>query len=229
MTNAFTHLGVHSHYSLLGATASPADLAHQAAADSLTHLALTARNGLYGAAFDRACRAAGVQPLSGMTVNVAAPARETVAHPEIPGRLVLLATGLAGYRSLCRLTADLLARGDTVAVFQCESAGAQRTLRQLRAGDDCPVVGGTAVYQLERSAAAGAAARQRADPSHPCGALAGLGVSRAALLAEVGRGLVGVELRAFVSELLKRPQAAMWWKGPRGGVKRVAAVSVNCK
>ncbi|MCA9970312.1 MAG: DNA polymerase III subunit alpha, partial [Anaerolineales bacterium] len=31
-------------------------------------------------------------------------------------------------------TADLLAHGDTVGVFQCESSGAQRTLRQLRAG-----------------------------------------------------------------------------------------------
>jgi DNA-directed DNA polymerase III PolC len=30
-------------------------------------------------------------------------------------------------------TADLLERGDTVGVFQCESSGAQRTLRQLRA------------------------------------------------------------------------------------------------
>ncbi len=31
------------------------------------------------------------------------------------------------------LTGDLLQRGDTIGVFQCESAGAQRTLRQLKA------------------------------------------------------------------------------------------------
>ena len=108
MPDDFTHLWVHSHYSLLGGTASPADLARQAAADGLTHLTLTDRNGLYGAvAFDRACQAACIQPIVGMTVNVAPPARETVAHPEIPGRLVLLATGPEGYRSLCRLTAVL--------------------------------------------------------------------------------------------------------------------------
>ncbi len=32
------------------------------------------------------------------------------------------------------VTGDLLARGDTVGVFQCEAEGARRTLRQLRAG-----------------------------------------------------------------------------------------------
>ena len=30
-------------------------------------------------------------------------------------------------------TADLLARGETIGVFQCESDGAQRTLRKLKA------------------------------------------------------------------------------------------------
>jgi DNA polymerase III subunit alpha len=104
----FTHLWVHSHYSLLGGTASVEALAGQAAADQLSHLALTDRNGLYGAvSFARACQAVAVQPLIGMTVDVAAPSRERVAYPDSPGRLVLLATGPAGYRALCRLSAEL--------------------------------------------------------------------------------------------------------------------------
>jgi hypothetical protein len=108
MVNNFTHLWVQSHYSLLGGTAGVEALAQRAAADQLSHLALTDHNGLYGAvAFARACRAVDVQPLIGMSVNVAAPLNEAVPYPEAPGRLVLLATGPAGYRSLCRLSAEL--------------------------------------------------------------------------------------------------------------------------
>ncbi len=101
--NGFTHLHVHSHFTFLGGTASVEQLAAQAAADGLAHLALTDTNGLYGAvAFDRACRSAGVQPIIGMTATVAAPAE--LATPDTTGQLVLLAAGVAGYRSLCRLS-----------------------------------------------------------------------------------------------------------------------------
>jgi len=108
MIHGFTHLWVHSYYSMLGGTAGVKDLARQAAADRLGHLALTDRNGLYGAvAFTRACRTVEVQPIIGMSLDVTAPSRETVTDPDTPGRLVLLATGPDGYRSLCRLSAEL--------------------------------------------------------------------------------------------------------------------------
>jgi DNA polymerase III subunit alpha len=108
MSHGFTHLSVHSHYSMLGGTTGVKALARQAATDRLSHLALTDRNGLYGAvAFARACRAVEVQPIIGMSLDVTAPSRETVTDPHIPGRLVLLATGPDGYRSLCRLSAEL--------------------------------------------------------------------------------------------------------------------------
>ncbi len=109
----FAHLQVHSHYTMLGGTASVAELAERAAAEGLTHLALTDTNALYGAvAFGRACQEVGVQPILGMTVTVATPAEEIAADRvggifgDVggPGRLVLLATGLDGYRSLCRLS-----------------------------------------------------------------------------------------------------------------------------
>lgn len=90
----FTHLHVHSHYSLLGGTASVAQLAGRAARDGLKTLALTDNHALYGAvAFDRACRAAGIQPIIGMTA--------VLPHPTTPRpRLVRPGTNHpAGYRT----------------------------------------------------------------------------------------------------------------------------------
>jgi len=112
--NPFTHLHTHSHFTLLGATASPEELARRAAAEGCTHLALTDTHALYGAvAFDRACRAAGVTPILGMAARLAWPA-ELAARPEFdaPGEVVLLATGPAGYRSLCRLSSHLQRNAD---------------------------------------------------------------------------------------------------------------------
>jgi DNA polymerase-3 subunit alpha len=105
----FTHLHVHSHFTLLGATASVPGLVARAAAEGLASLALSDTNALYGAvAFDRACRAAGIKPITGMAVTVAMP-RERIGPGGPPGRLVLLATGPAGYCSLCRLSSPLQA------------------------------------------------------------------------------------------------------------------------
>ncbi|HEX6383453.1 MAG TPA: DNA polymerase III subunit alpha [Anaerolineae bacterium] len=101
----FTHLQVHSHYTLLGGIASIADLVARAAGDGLKYLALTDTNALYGVvAFTRACRAAQIQPVVGMSVNVTAPPGEISLDDSPPGRLVLLATGPVGYQSLCRLS-----------------------------------------------------------------------------------------------------------------------------
>ncbi|MFZ2362622.1 MAG: PHP domain-containing protein, partial [Anaerolineae bacterium] len=69
---SFTHLHVHSNFTLLGGTASVETLAQRAAADGMASLALTDDHALYGAvAFRRACHAAGVQPIIGMAVRVA--------------------------------------------------------------------------------------------------------------------------------------------------------------
>ncbi len=147
----FTHLEVHSHFTLLGATSSIAALVARAQADGSSHLALTDTNALYGAvAFARFCRQAGIQPIVGMTVTV-----EDVPGPDgaaLPGHLVLLATGPTGYRSLCRLSSliqgspareALAARGlawDDLAAHRdgliCLSGGQQGWVeRYLRAGD----------------------------------------------------------------------------------------------
>lgn len=105
-----THLHVHSHFSLLGGTASIGDLVQRAAADGLCALALTDTDVLYGAvAFDRACRAADLRPIIGMTVPVAHPEGEAALETAVPGRVVLLAMNEAGYRALCRLSSLLQA------------------------------------------------------------------------------------------------------------------------
>lgn len=107
MMHSFTHLHVHSHYTLLGGTASVTELVQCAASDGLSHLSLTDTNALYGAvAFAKACRQAGVQPIVGMTVTVAFPdgEAERLKDSQVAGRLVLLATDPAGYRSLCHLS-----------------------------------------------------------------------------------------------------------------------------
>jgi len=102
---AFTHLEVHSHFTLLGATPSVEELVARAKAESLSHLVLTDTNALYGAVpFHKACLQNGIQPVLGMTVSVASPPDVRVSSGVEPGRLVLLAKNRAGYRSLCRLS-----------------------------------------------------------------------------------------------------------------------------
>jgi len=106
----FSHLHVHSHYTLLGSTAPVAGLVARAAAEGMAHLALTDLNALYGVvAFERACREAGIAPILGMTTTVALP-EGRIGPAATPGRLVLLATGPAGYRSLCRLSSRIQAQ-----------------------------------------------------------------------------------------------------------------------
>jgi len=149
----FTHLHVHSRFTLLGGTASVEALAQRAAADGLTHLALTDDHALYGAVvFDRACRAAGVQPVVGMAVRVQPLNELDLDDGGGPGLLTLLAAGPDGYRSLCRLSSLVQSRPDRLeaaaaglswdalkadsAGLICLSGGRRGWVeRRLRAGD----------------------------------------------------------------------------------------------
>ncbi len=122
----FVHLHVASGYSMRYGTARPEDLVAQAAAMGQEALALTDRDGAYGAvAFALACRQAGIAPILGADLATAAqlsagrstgragggrsasPPRTPVrggasvdpGHP----RLVLLAIGAPGWASLSRV------------------------------------------------------------------------------------------------------------------------------
>jgi error-prone DNA polymerase len=113
----------------------PADLVARAAEQGMPALALTDRDGLYGAVkFALACRSAGVRPIFGVDLAVApavdsalprplgrplgerAVARRVPARggasvdPRLP-RVTFLARDGAGWRSLCRLTSATHLRG----------------------------------------------------------------------------------------------------------------------
>ncbi len=101
----FTHLEVHSHYTLLGGTASVDEIVQHASAQKLPALALTDTNTLYGTVqFTRLCKEANIKPVIGMAVDVEAPPRILPSDHASAGRIVLLANGVEGYRSLCRLS-----------------------------------------------------------------------------------------------------------------------------
>ena len=87
----FAHLHVASSYSLRYGTASPANLVERAAQFGMPALALTDRDGLYGAfKHVQACADAGIKPLLGADLAV---------RPA--GRVTLLANGRRGWASLC--------------------------------------------------------------------------------------------------------------------------------
>lgn len=105
----FTNLRVHSHFSLMQAVSPVEQLVERAAAAGQRALALTDHRLLTGAvAFDRACRAIGIKPLLGLTVDLAlAPEEVRPDAYEQSGELVLLARDRTGYRTLCRLSSLL--------------------------------------------------------------------------------------------------------------------------
>ncbi|WP_336029730.1 DNA polymerase III subunit alpha [Geodermatophilus sp. FMUSA9-8] len=79
----FVHLHVASGYSLRHGANHPADLVARAAEHGMGALALTDRDGLYGAVkFAQACRSAGVRPLFGVDLAVA-PAVDTTVPPAL--------------------------------------------------------------------------------------------------------------------------------------------------
>ena len=103
----FTHLHVHSQFSLLEGHISIERLVQQGVEDGLNALALTDTHALYGAvAFQQACTAVSIKPIIGMTVWVTSPVTEAMPLTG-NGQLILLATGPEGYQSLCRLSSFL--------------------------------------------------------------------------------------------------------------------------
>ena len=103
----FVHLHVASAYSLRYGVASPAALVARAAQHGMRALALTDRDGLYGAIKHAvACQAAGVAPILGVDLALAGehmPVRPPRLGSENAVRVTLLASGGRGWASLCRL------------------------------------------------------------------------------------------------------------------------------
>ena len=107
--NDFTHLHVHSEFSLLDGLGRIGDLVDEAERLGFDSLALTDHGALYGAvAFYQAAKAKGIKPIIGVETYVARRSmrdREGKADAQ-PFHLVLLAKDLVGYQNLCRLLTD---------------------------------------------------------------------------------------------------------------------------
>ena len=110
MPDPFVHLRVASGYSLQYGASHPSALVEAAAGHDMDTLALTDRDGLYGAVrFAKACLRAGIAPVVGADLAVANDPR----RPERGStRAVVLAESRAGWGSLCRLVSATHARGD---------------------------------------------------------------------------------------------------------------------
>ncbi len=93
MNDPFVHLHVASGYSMRFGANHPADLVARAAEHGMGALALTDRDGLYGAVkFALACRSAGIRPIFGVDLAVA-PAADTTVPPALAHALGGAASG----------------------------------------------------------------------------------------------------------------------------------------
>ncbi len=107
--NDFTHLHVHSEFSLLDGLGRITELVDAAAQHGMDSLALTDHGALYGAvAFYQAARTKGIKPIIGVETYVA---RRSMTDKEgkadaQPFHLILLAQNWTGYQNLCRLITD---------------------------------------------------------------------------------------------------------------------------
>jgi len=103
----FTHLHTHSHYSLLDGLAKIDDLIAKAKEYNMDALALTDHGVMYGIVeFYQKCKKAGIKPILGVEVYVAANGRHNkrAKVDEEKYHLVLLAKNDIGYKNLIKLT-----------------------------------------------------------------------------------------------------------------------------
>src|SRR3989338_1862126 len=103
----FTHLHVHSHYSLLDGVGKIDELVKRAVELGMDSLALTDHGNLYGAIeFYQKCRKSGIKPIIGCEMYIAT----GDMHSKNPGvddkryHLTVLATSTEGYYNLIKLT-----------------------------------------------------------------------------------------------------------------------------
>jgi error-prone DNA polymerase len=139
VTDPFVHLRVASGYSLRYGASHPSTLVERAAEYDMDTLALTDRDGLYGAVrFAKACLRVGIAPVLGVDLAVpfalprlgaTAAGRVSSRTPTRGGavrdlrlpRVVVLASSKAGWAALCRLVSATHlsgARGEPVSSAQ---------------------------------------------------------------------------------------------------------------
>ncbi|HZL09306.1 MAG TPA: DNA polymerase III subunit alpha [Prolixibacteraceae bacterium] len=111
----FTHLHVHSQYSILDGAASVRRLVAKAKADGMTALALTDHGNMFGTKeFYDVCRKEGIKPILGCETYVAENSRHDKKDAKIDRsghHLIVLAKNLVGYRNLLKLVSAAYTEG----------------------------------------------------------------------------------------------------------------------
>jgi DNA polymerase-3 subunit alpha len=127
MSSGFTHLHVHTEFSMLDGAARVGDLVDAAVADGQTALGITDHGNMYGILdFYRACRDRGIKPILGTEAYMAHDTRferpsrrgrvddsggETDGGRKLMYHLTLLAENQAGYRNLIQLASRAFLEG----------------------------------------------------------------------------------------------------------------------
>ncbi|WP_419926529.1 DNA polymerase III subunit alpha [Candidatus Poriferisocius sp.] len=127
MSDSFTHLHVHTEYSILDGASRVGDLVKAAAADGQPALGITDHGNMYGVIdFYRACRAEGVKPIIGTEAYMAHENRSerpprrgkmddgggsTEGGAKLYYHLTLLAEDNAGYKNLIQLSSRAFLEG----------------------------------------------------------------------------------------------------------------------
>jgi len=111
----FTHLHVHSQYSILDGAASVRGLIAKAKGDGMTALALTDHGNMFGAKeFYDVCRKEGIKPIIGCETYVAEQSRHSKKDAKVDRsgyHLILLAKNVVGYRNLLKLVSTAYTEG----------------------------------------------------------------------------------------------------------------------
>ncbi len=107
-TNNFTHLHVHSEYSLLDGAATVKKLVNQAKKLEMDSMALTDHGNMFGAAsFFSAAKSADIKPIIGIEAFIAPGNRrekDSKGISEASNHLILLAKNNQGYKNLLKLS-----------------------------------------------------------------------------------------------------------------------------
>lgn len=111
---AFTHLHVHTEYSLLDGAARIKDLVARVKELGMTSVAITDHGAMYGVIdFYRECKAAGIKPILGCEVYTAARtmADKDAEKDKYQGHLLLLAENDEGYHHLMKIVSEAFIHG----------------------------------------------------------------------------------------------------------------------
>ncbi|MGE5428609.1 MAG: DNA polymerase III subunit alpha [Methylococcaceae bacterium] len=111
----FTHLHVHSQYSILDGAASVRGLIAKAKGDGMTALALTDHGNMFGAKeFFDVCKKEGIKPIIGCETYVAEQSRHNKKDAKVDRsgyHLILLAKNMIGYRNLIKMVSAAYTEG----------------------------------------------------------------------------------------------------------------------